>query len=612
METGVLGTNPLEQLQKNKSSGLLSYSLTPTLIAGTILLGLTMAVAWLAQSFPYEREPDRPIVQVVWVSWLASAVALIALLVGLRTASITKLETSNQNPQGVSPKRFFGVIVLFAIAFRLILVFSNPILEVDYYRYLWDGVAANQGVSPYRFSPDTVLRGQSSDPQLQTLQQLIADKPTLKTIVSRVHFEKYTTLYPPVSQLVFRITTKLTPDQASVKTHIIAIKLALILFDLGVVFCLGWMIWMLDRHPAWLMTYAWNPLVLKEIANGGHLDSIAIFFMTAGIGVFLWGIQRVNEDASQDARTQPASFRPWWWSPASGSLMSLGIGAKLFPVILMPALLFFLVAKKRWNNALCFAASCAVVTTIVLWPMFVTPNQFSDPAITEVNQTEIIQQPSSDDQSNDGLTVFVTQWRMNDALFSFIYQNVEYDWSEHGPAWYVFVPNETRIKWNEDLANLELANGNPAYFVARLVTVGLFGLFYLWVLVKLCRTDSALDLASWLFLIMGVFFFLQPTQNPWYWLWAMPLVCFAKNRGWLFVSLILFVYYLRFWYAEHEPRYEFWGSTYVGYDFYDHCIVWIEFATILSILIASRFLLPLGPSQNHTNPNATEAGLESS
>jgi hypothetical protein len=92
----------------------------------------------------------------------------------------------------------------------------------------------------------------------------------------------------------------------------------------------------------------------------------------------------------------------------------------------------------------------------------------------------------------------------------------------------------------------------------------------------------------------------------------MPLVCFAKNRGWLFVSLILFVYYLRFWYAEHEPRYEFWGSTYVGYDFYDHCIVWIEFATILSILIASRFLLPLGPSQNHTNPNATEAGLESS
>jgi hypothetical protein len=190
--------------------------------------------------------------------------------------------------------------------------------------------------------------------------------------------------------------------------------------------------------------------------------------------------------------------------------------------------------------------------------------------------------------TNDGLAVFVTHWRMNDAIFSFVYQNVEYDWGGKDPAWYVFVPNETRTQWCKDLAEVKLANGNPAYFVARLVTVLLFAAFYFWMLMKVRKTESADDLAGLLFLIMGVFFFLQPTQNPWYWLWAMPLACFAKNRGWLFVSMALFVYYLRFWFEEVAQSYSFMGFDYVGVDFFDHCIVWIEFLAIIAVLAATR------------------------
>ena len=179
----------------------------------------------------------------------------------------------------------------------------------------------------------------------------------------------------------------------------------------------------------------------------------------------------------------------------------------------------------------------------------------------------------------------MTQWRMNDAIFSAVYQNVEYDWTQYGPPWYVIVPNETRVKWCKDLADFKLANGNPAYFIARLVTVALFGLFYLWILYRVWQTGSPDDLANLLFLTIGVFFYLQPTQNPWYWLWAMPLVCFAKNKGWLFISLILFVYYLRFWFTEHAEKYQFMGTTYVGHDYFDHCLVWVEFALVLLILL---------------------------
>ena len=55
----------------------------------------------------------------------------------------------------------------------------------------------------------------------------------------------------------------------------------------------------------------------------------------------------------------------------------------------------------------------------------------------------------------------------------------------------------------------------------------------------------------------------------------------------MLVSLILFVYYLRFWFGEKAEAYEFLGRTYVGNDFFDHCIVWLEFLLVLAILFVA-------------------------
>jgi hypothetical protein len=526
---------------------------------------MTCALAWYAQSFPYEKQPGRPIVSVVVLSWIASAIALAAVFVGLKVCS--------------SRRWLAGTIIFFAVAFRLILIFSNPILEVDFYRYLWDGIAANQGVSPYKFSPDEILNSTASNPELLRLQSFIAEHPAAETIVSRVHFEKYTTLYPPVSQIAFRITTALIPDSASVSMHIVSIKLMLVLFDIGVILCLAWLIAVLERHPAWLIAYAWNPLVLKEIANGGHLDSIAIFFFTAGVAVFLWIAKQIETRKQEDVGQADTHKALGWTSAVSGGLIGLGIGAKLFPVVVVPALGLFMWTKSGAKHAFVFGLSCLLVSVFVLWPMFDQQNRSAPPSTESAAPLGT---------TNDGLAVFVTHWRMNDAIFSFFYQNVEYDWGGKDPAWYVFVPNETRTEWCAKLAEVKWANGNPAYFVARIVTVVLFAVFYFWTLLKIRKTESADDLAGWLFLIMGVFFFLQPTQNPWYWLWAMPLVCFAKNRGWLFVSTALFVYYMRFCFEEAGQSYSFLSVNYVGVDFFDHCIVWIELLAIIAVLAATR------------------------
>src|SRR5450631_2926514 len=57
----------------------------------------------------------------------------------------------------------FGIILTFAIAFRLVTLFPSPYLSSDIYRYAWDGVVQHAHISPYRYVP--------GDPALQFLRK---------------------------------------------------------------------------------------------------------------------------------------------------------------------------------------------------------------------------------------------------------------------------------------------------------------------------------------------------------------------------------------------------------------------------------------------------------
>lgn len=47
----------------------------------------------------------------------------------------------------------FGIILTFAIVFRLVTLFPDPYLSSDIYRYAWDGVVQHAHISPYRYAP---------------------------------------------------------------------------------------------------------------------------------------------------------------------------------------------------------------------------------------------------------------------------------------------------------------------------------------------------------------------------------------------------------------------------------------------------------------------------
>ena len=103
-------------------------------------------------------------------------------------------------------RQLFWLIVGSGFIFRLTLLLSDPIEEIDLYRYLWDGSVTIQGISPFRYSPHQVLAASADSDLPDDLAQLVRlrdSAPEMTTILKKVHFGELPTIYPPVSQAVF-------------------------------------------------------------------------------------------------------------------------------------------------------------------------------------------------------------------------------------------------------------------------------------------------------------------------------------------------------------------------------------------------------------------------
>lgn len=183
-------------------------------------------------------------------------------------------------------------VVLFAVGFRLVLLFLPPSLSDDSYRYVWDGLVQVQGVNPYQCQPE--------DPILADLH----DEPVYDLLNS----QSYYTVYPPASQLIFAFGA-LFYDGGWMSSYY-AIKLILVLSEILAVLLLARMV-----EPRWLMLYAWNPLVLLETAGQAHTESLLLLLLVVVV----------------------YAARAGWGGRASVVLAVAG-WVKLYPFVLFPFL----------------------------------------------------------------------------------------------------------------------------------------------------------------------------------------------------------------------------------------------------------------------------------
>lgn len=183
------------------------------------------------------------------------------------------------------------LVIIFSIFYRLILVPGVLIHENDIYRYLWDGKASINGVNPYKFAPsdlfmyehklsadfhdsltgETVKAKQFSRNDLSQLAKLKHLKDANKAYYRRIGHWQVPTIYPPVAQAVFALSAFLKIDS------IIVMKILFVFFDIGVLWAVTGILEHLKINPAYCLIYGFSPLVLIQISNSGHYDSLSIF-----------------------------------------------------------------------------------------------------------------------------------------------------------------------------------------------------------------------------------------------------------------------------------------------------------------------------------------------
>ena len=196
-------------------------------------------------------------------------------------------------------------VLIFAVVFRLALLWLPPSLSDDAFRYVWDGIVQSQHINPYEFKPEAA--------ELETMHH--------EAIYERLNSKSFYSVYPPVSQYIFRFGS-LFYSQGWLVSHY-AIKGLLVLAEL-----LALLILARFAKARSLMLYAWNPLVLLETAGQGHTESLLLLFLIAAI---------------------------WANRAGRGGFASMALAAatwvKLFPVVLFPFLLRRFGVRKLWPGA---------------------------------------------------------------------------------------------------------------------------------------------------------------------------------------------------------------------------------------------------------------------
>jgi hypothetical protein len=185
--------------------------------------------------------------------------------------------------------RLLVVALLLAVGFRLPLTLGRIGPRNDMIRYIWDGRVQWLGYNPYLVLP--------SDPALAHTHTDVT------RLMPSIHDP---TPYLAAAQLFFRLIVGIYESP-----HLM--RFALVGCDLLTIAVL--IAWLIDtgRSPWLSLLYAWNPLVVLEVAHSGHIDALGALW----IAVAAWMLS-----TGRGMRAAVAFV--------------IAVAAKLLPIVLLP------------------------------------------------------------------------------------------------------------------------------------------------------------------------------------------------------------------------------------------------------------------------------------
>jgi hypothetical protein len=435
-------------------------------VLGAALLAGAFALCLASPLFEWHREVADMPAAALGVG-LAVAGAIYGLLIPLigRTLALTR----------TLKRRTFWAAALAGASVRALLAFSEPAMEDDYYRYLWEGALTAHLVNPYKITPEEARR---ADPA--SAVGVLARQG--EAVLLRVNHPGMTSNYPPLAQLAFAAAYQLAPWDLS------AWRVLALAFDAASFLLLLALLGAASRDRLWSLLYWWNPIVIKEVANSAHMDGLVVMLVLASLLM-----------AARRRRL------------AALIALSLAMGAKLWPALLLPLLLRPL-ATRPWTLA---AGGLLVAAAAAAWAIPVS---------------------AGGPHPHDGFIAFARFWRTNSALFPAV---------------------EDLIAWLLE----GLGQAGQAWLYARLLLVAGLGALAIHVAWRpvltaedLCRRAGLVTL--WLVL-------LSPAQFPWYVMWTIPFAVFRPTWSVAAMTALVPLYYLSFYFIARGQ-----------YGIFSHAIVW--------------------------------------
>jgi alpha-1,6-mannosyltransferase len=331
---------------------------------------------------------------------------------------------------------------------RATLLLRAPELSDDIYRYLWDGRLGSLGISPYAVPPnDPAISGAAPD------------------LWPRLAHRDATSVYPPVAQAAFRVFG------AGGRT--ILWKAFVAASDLSIVALLARAGGPTAMSAAAL--YAFHPLPVTEAAGEGHVDSLGVALLVAGL-VYLSRRRR----------------------GLSGIAFAMSVLTKYISI----AAAIPLVRRGR-----CKFLAAAAATGAVLW-LAASSAGFS-PA--------------------RGLSVYATRWDFNSPIYGAAVRGVEASaLDEKAKAWFETLKASLgHPVWTKNVFPFFYPAFFARLFLAALIVFALAGIAW-----RVRDTEAAV------FASIGALLVLSPTLYPWYLLWVLPFAAKRREPAFLYLSFL--------------------------------------------------------------------------
>jgi hypothetical protein len=194
--------------------------------------------------------------------------------------------------------------------------FLTPVGTLDdLHRYVWDGRLQRLGYNPYKAIPADPALAYLHTPETRELNNPNLPSP-----------------YPPGAQLFFRVVTALHESA-------FAFKVAFLACDLGIMLVLLTELRRTGEGEHWVLAYAWNPLLVTEVAGSSHIDIFGVLLLlvsAVALGRRWRAIAAVTFALAIAVKLLPIVLLPLYWKRVrvrDGALAALVLGLLYLPFL---------------------------------------------------------------------------------------------------------------------------------------------------------------------------------------------------------------------------------------------------------------------------------------